>query len=146
MMQKKSILNYEFFLQKCMRSVVRLALEDIAQHGIVGKHLLYITYVTHHPEVHIPQYLKAAYTDTMTIILQHQFYDLKVDHDSFHVSLHFSGIPQRLTISYGAITHFSDPSVQFGLDLKPLYPEKKEKNDFSAYNNVVSLEMFRKNR
>ena len=55
----------------------------------------------------------------MTIILQHQFWDLVVTEDRFEVGLSFGGIPERLVVPFAAIKSFLDPSVQFGLQFEP---------------------------
>ena len=62
--------------------------------------------------------LRAQYPDEMTIILQHQFWDLKVSEDEFEVGLSFGGVPEHLTVPFDAINGFFDPSVQFGLQFE----------------------------
>ena len=63
--------------------------------------------------------LLAQYPEEMTIILQHQFWDLVVTEDRFEVGLSFGGIPERLVVPFAAIKSFLDPSVQFGLQFEP---------------------------
>lgn len=80
-----------------------------------GAHHFYITFLTGHPGVDIPDHLRAQYPDTMTIVLEHQFWGLEVEDDRFSVTLSFSGVNQRLSIPFAAVTAFADPSVRFGL-------------------------------
>lgn len=113
------MIGYEHLMQDALRSVVRAALQEAAgPRGLPGKHNFYITFRTHAPGVIIPDQLRARYTDEMTIVLEHQFWDLEVFSDRFRVILKFSGQPQPITIPLSAITRFFDPSVKFGLQFE----------------------------
>ena len=113
------LIGYENLMQDALRSVVRAALQEAASpRGIPGKHHFYITFRTHAPGVVIPDPLRARYPDEMTIVLEHQFWDLEVYADRFRVILKFSGQPQPITIPFAAITRFFDPSVKFGLQFE----------------------------
>ena len=113
------MIGYEGLMQDALRSVVRAALQEAASpRGLPGKHHFYITFRTHAPGVIIPDHLRARYTDEMTIVLEHQFWDLEVFGDRFRVILKFSGQPQPITIPLAAITRFFDPSVKFGLQFE----------------------------
>ena len=113
------LIGYENLMQDALRSVVRAALQEAASpRGIPGKHHFYITFRTHAPGVVIPDPLRARYPDEMTIVLEHQFWDLEVYADRFRVILKFSGQPQPITIPLAAITRFFDPSVKFGLQFE----------------------------
>jgi hypothetical protein len=113
------MIGYEQLMQDALRSVVRAALQEAASpRGLPGKHHFYITFRTHAPGVIIPDQLKARYPDEMTIVLEHQFWDLEVYADRFRVILKFSGQPQPITIPLNAITRFFDPSVKFGLQFE----------------------------
>ena len=90
----------------------------IAKHGLPGAHHFYITFRTDHPKAQIDQSLKTRFPQEMTIVLQHQFWDLGVEADGFTVTLSFSNVPQRLVIPYAAVTAFTDPSVNFGLQFQ----------------------------
>jgi len=112
-------IGYESLMQDALRSVVRAALQEAASpRGLPGKHHFYITFRTHAPGVIIPEQLRARYPDEMTIVLEHQFWDLEVYADRFRVILKFSGQPQPITIPLNAITRFFDPSVKFGLQFE----------------------------
>ena len=113
------MIGYEQLMQDALRSVVRAALQEAASpRGLPGKHHFYITFRTHAPGVTIPDHLRARYPDEMTIVLEHQFWDLEVYTDRFRVILKFSGQPQPITIPLSAITRFFDPSVKFGLQFE----------------------------
>lgn len=97
-----------------MRGVMRDALARVADHGLPGDHHFYITFVTTAPDVQMANVLRAQYPDTMTIVLQHKFWDLAVDQTGFGVTLSFGGAQQRLYVPFAAVTGFVDPSVNFG--------------------------------
>ncbi|MBY0562544.1 MAG: stringent starvation protein B [Hyphomonadaceae bacterium] len=106
-------------MQDAMRGVVRAALQHATRpSGLPGKHHFYITFRTHFPGVAIPEHLRARYPDEMTIVLEHQFWDLEVYTDRFRVILKFAGQPHPITIPLAAITRFFDPSVKFGLQFE----------------------------
>jgi uncharacterized protein len=112
-----SQLPYEIWIEEALRGVVRRALEYTAAHSLPGEHHFYVTFVTGFEGVVVPPPLKAKYPNEMTIVLQHQFWDLIVGEDAFSVTLKFHGKPSELYIPFSAITAFGDPSVNFGLQL-----------------------------
>ncbi len=113
------MIGYDELMQDALRSVVRAALQEAASpRGLPGKHHFYITFRTHGVGVVIPEHLRARYPDEMTIVLEHQFWDLDVYADRFRVILKFSGQPHPITIPFNAITRFFDPSVKFGLQFE----------------------------
>ena len=111
-------IRYDLLTQQALRGVVRNVLADAAKKGLPGDHHFYISIDTRADGVRLSDRLRAQYPDEMTIILQHQFWDLKVGDDEFEVGLSFGGIPERLTVPYEAINGFFDPSVQFGLQFE----------------------------
>lgn len=106
---------YALWVQDALRGVVRRALEYTASHGLIGEHHFYITFRTTDDGVHIADHLRARHPTEMTIVLQHQFWDLEVGTEAFTVSLRFGGRLTPLRIPFAAITAFGDPSVNFGL-------------------------------
>jgi len=108
-------IRYDILIQDAMRSVVRTVLTDAATKGLPGDHHFYISFDTGADGVGLSPRLKAQYPKEMTIVLQHQFWDLTVTQDRFEVGLSFSGIPERLVVPFRAITSFEDRSVQFVL-------------------------------
>ena len=112
-----SLLPYERWAEDAMRGVAQRALAYAAAEGMPGQHHFYVSFRTDLPGVNIPTRLAAQYPEEMTIVLQHQFWDLKVDETAgrFSVGLSFGGIPSTLVIPFNALTAFADPHAQFGL-------------------------------
>jgi uncharacterized protein len=108
-------IRYDLLTQDAMRGVVRRVLRDAAAKGLAGEHHFFISFATRAPGVKLSPRLHAQYAEEMTIVLQHQFWDLTVADESFEVGLSFNGIPERLTVPFAAIKGFFDPSVNFGL-------------------------------
>jgi hypothetical protein len=108
-------IRYDILTQDALRSVIRVVLADVAAKGLPGDHHFYITFDTRVDGVRLSARLKAAYPEEMTIVLQHQFWDLAVGNEDFDVGLAFNGIPERLHVPFRAVKAFMDPSVQFGL-------------------------------
>lgn len=151
-------MQYEQLAQDALRGVIRAALERAASPGgIPGAHHFYITFKTRAPGVSVPPDILAKYPDEMTVVLQHQFWDLAVEPDLFSVMLKFGGMPKVLTAPYTAVTRFYDPSVQFLLQFEPPEiaetepeppaPKAKTKTPPATGDDgpkVVSLDQFRK--
>jgi len=114
----QDLLGYDRMMERAVRGVVREALAVAASRGLPGAHHFYITFKTRAPDVTIPDHLLAKYPEEMTIVLEHQFWDLEVTEDSFSVTLSFNNKPARLVIPFAAVSTFADPSVQFGLQFK----------------------------
>jgi len=152
----ESLLPYEDWIETAMRQVVVQAITYAAINGLPGEHHFYLTFRTDHPGVVIPPRLRAQYPQEMTIVLQHQFWDLKMDTEAglIRVGLSFGGVPASLVIPLGAVTGFADPHVRYGLrftaaaapelDQEPESEtlEAEEKPD--ATPQVVSLDAFRR--
>ncbi|HUL89638.1 MAG TPA: ClpXP protease specificity-enhancing factor SspB [Pseudolabrys sp.] len=111
-------IRYDLLTQQALRGVVRNVLVDTAKKGLPGDHHFYISFDTHAEGVQLSDRLRAQYPEEMTIILQHQFWDLKVGEEQFEVGLSFGGVPETLTVPFEAINGFFDPSVQFGLQFE----------------------------
>jgi hypothetical protein len=112
-------IRYDVLARDALRGVLRHVLSDAAEHGLPGEHHFYITFLSKAEGVKLSPRLLTQYPDEMTIILQHQFWDLVVTEDRFEVGLSFGGIPERLVVPFSAIKSFLDPSVQFGLQFEP---------------------------
>ncbi len=108
-------INYEHLAKEALRSVVHSVLKQVKEEGLPGEHHFYISFHTTAPGVKISNRIKAQYPKEMTIVLQHQYWDLKVEDDYFEVRLSFSNIPELLVIPYSAVKVFFDPSVPYGL-------------------------------
>ncbi|MDU3129411.1 MAG: ClpXP protease specificity-enhancing factor SspB [Bradyrhizobium sp.] len=112
-------IRYDVLARDALRGVLRRVLSDAAAHGLPGEHHFFMTFVSKAEGVKLSPRLLAQYPEEMTIILQHQFWDLVVTEDRFEVGLSFGGIPERLVVPFHAIKSFFDPSVQFGLQFEP---------------------------
>jgi hypothetical protein len=112
-------IRYDVLARDALRGVLRRVLSDAAAHGLPGEHHFFITFLSKAEGVKLSPRLLAQYPEEMTIILQHQFWDLAVTEDRFEVGLSFGGIPERLVVPFNAIKSFYDPSVRFGLDFEP---------------------------
>ena len=111
----QDLIRYDLLVQEALKGVVRKVLTDATVTGLPGDHHFYVSFRTNDPGVRISQRLREKYPEEMTIVLQHQFWDLAVTEHTFEVGLSFSGIPERLLVPFDALTGFFDPSVQFGL-------------------------------
>ena len=111
----KDLIGYDVLVENGLRSVIREALRRVAADGWPGTHHAYITFRTGAPGVDVPDSLRARYPDELTIVLQHQFWDLEVEDDRFAVTLSFSKVGHRLVVPFSALTGYADPSVKFGL-------------------------------
>ena len=114
----KDYIGYKQLTDAALRGVVREALRRAEKQGLIGAHHFRVTFKTHFPGVEIPDFLLEQYPDEMMIILQHQFWGLKVKEDLFEVTLSFRKVPATLTIPFAALTAFVDPGVQFGLQFQ----------------------------
>lgn len=112
-------IRYDVLARDALRGVLRRVLTDAAEHGLPGEHHFFITFLSTADGVKLSPRLLAQYPEEMTVILQHQFWDLVVTEDRFEVGLSFGGIPERLVIPFNSIKSFFDPSVQFGLQFEP---------------------------
>jgi len=112
-------IRYDVLARDALRGVLRRVLSDAAEHGLPGEHHFFITFLSTADGVKLSPRLLAQYPEEMTIILQHQFWDLVVTEDRFEVGLSFGGIPERLVVPFASIKSFLDPSVQFGLQFEP---------------------------
>lgn len=155
------MLRYDKMVESALRGVVRQAIEEVVASGLPGDHHFYITFMTDHPGVEIPAYLRDRYPGEMTIVLQYQFYDLKVDREKMSVTLSFNNVPERLVIPLAAVSIFADPSVNFALQFQPMGengeddtdggpgpggdgPGGPPKKQDQTTGEVVSLDQFRK--
>ena len=163
-----SVLRYDELIDTALKGVVREALRQIQETGLPGSHHIYVTFSTHYPGVDIPEFLQKKYPAEMTIVLQHQFWNLEVGNDNFAVSLSFNDNRERLHVPFAAVTAFADPSVNFELQFQLIVQDaqtpsptasssnsskqldRKEPGAASADpsvgddNNVVALDIFRK--
>jgi hypothetical protein len=108
-------IRYDILAQEALRGVVRTVLADAAKNGLPGEHHFYISFDTRADGVRLSPRMLKQYPQEMTIVLQHQFWDLIVTEDGFEVGMSFGGIPERVVVPFAAVKGFVDPSVEFGL-------------------------------
>ena len=115
-------IRYDILAQEALRGVMRKVLGEVARTGLPGAHHFFITFLTGAPGVRVSSRLRERYPEQMTIVLQYQYWDLKVSDTGFEVGLSFSDVPERLEIPFAAVRGFYDPSVNFELefDVKPV--------------------------
>ena len=122
-------IRYDILAQEALRGVVRTVLGDVAKNGLPGEHHFYITFGTRADGVRLSPRMLAQDPLEMTVVLQHQFWDLLVTDDGFEVGVSFGGIPERLAVPFAAVKGFFDPSVQFGLQFEEMAATTQETHD-----------------
>ncbi|MEO6225366.1 MAG: ClpXP protease specificity-enhancing factor SspB [Sphingomicrobium sp.] len=155
----ESLIPYDEIVQDALRAVVGRVLGEVERSGgLPGEHHFYITFKTRMPEVSIPKHLMERFPDEMTIVIQHRFWDLKVEDDRFAVGLSFGGAPAMLHVPFAAVTQFHDPAVEFALTFQANAAEEPAEEHEAAQNdspteqdqppedgsNVVSVDFTRK--
>jgi len=155
----QDLFHYEKMVEGALRGVVREALQRAARDGLRSAHHFYIGFATRMPGVVIPDHLHARYPDEMTIVLQHQFWDLEITEHGFSVTLSFHKQPERLVVPFAAVRSFADPSVNFALEfavpeaapaagtmpaLVEAPPTPADKPADKPTGEVVALDSFRK--
>ena len=125
--QAESLLPYERWIANALRHVVVQAVEHVAVHGLPGNHHFYISFRTDFPGVVIPPHLRAQYPQEMTIVIQHQFWDLKLNHETraIQVGLSFGGVGSTLVIPLDSLVSFADPQIRYALRFEPIEPKPK---------------------
>ena len=152
----ESLIPYDEIVQEALRDVVGRVLGEVERSGgLPGGHHFYITFNTRMPGVSIPKHLADRFPEEMTIVIQHRFWDLKVEKDAFSVGLSFGGVPATLRVPFAAVTDFVDPAVDFSLKFQANASESVHQDHEQAENdapvaeaedgtNVVSVDYTRK--
>lgn len=130
----KDTIDYPGLIDSAMRNVVREALVHVKQFGLPGEHHFFISFQTNYPGVTISPQLKARYPEEITIVVQHQFWDLTIEKERFSIMLSFNNIPEKLVVPFDALTAFADPSIKFGLQ----FHGKKPANMNDAEEDAVA--------
>nr|WP_320141524.1 SspB family protein [uncultured Cohaesibacter sp.] len=131
----EDLIRYDILAQDALRGVVKTVLTEVARTGLPGEHHFYITFNTQAPGVRISPRLLEKYPDDMTIVLQHQFWDLQANDQAIEIGLSFDGIPEKLYIPYTAIITFIDPSVHFSLQFEIEMEEEIENPEEQSEGN-----------
>ncbi len=142
-------IRYDLLVQNALKSVLHKVLSDVARNGLPDEHHFFISFRTDAQGVRASQRLHDKYPEEMTIVMQHQFWDLSVTEHAFEIGLSFAGIPERLLVPFDAITAFFDPSVQFGLkfeiaDLDDDYSESMNDEGGADSQDILRLHPFQK--
>ena len=136
-----SSIDYELLVEDSLRTVVRGALAIVQEYGLPGECHFYITFRTQADGVELDETIKDGNPQEMTIVLQHQFWDLTVEEKQFSVGLSFSGVQHNLVIPFSAVTHFTDPSVGFGLQFSDPDDTQKNSNNEDGDKSVILREV-----
>tara|TARA_B100001057_G_C22174304_1_gene690638 strand:- start:7 stop:438 length:432 start_codon:yes stop_codon:yes gene_type:complete len=143
------MIEYQKILEKNMLSVFKDILINIRNNGLSNNNHLYITFLTSHKKVELPNWLKQKYPDEMTIVIQYEYYDLKINKNNFSISLSFNDIKATLKIDYNCIISFADPSANFGLILQKNKTQKKLNKNLESKkpkeDNVINFSNYKKN-
>jgi hypothetical protein len=154
-MNNNSFINYSKLIDEAMQIVIYKALSMIGHEGLKGDHHFFISFLTRAKDVEISERLLSKYPKEMTIVLQYQFENLIVEEDKFSVMLSFSGVKEKITIPYKALTAFADPSVKFGIQFKQYdneeliltsQPKQEHIKPSRKDSNVVTMDHFRKKK
>jgi len=146
--------DYELLVQKSLKVLICDILKQVEKDGLTNGHHFYITFATNRNNVKVPDFIRKKYPEEMTIVIQHQYWDLKVTDKEFAITLSFSDEHQQLIVPFDSIISFLDPSVKFGLrfvlnqEQPQLEPKAKSPKGPNAQkgseDNVVTLDQFRK--
>ena len=143
------MIEYQKILDSNILNVLKEILINIRDKGLSNNNQLYITFFTNHKNVELPNWLKQKYPEEMTIVIQYEFYDLKINKNNFSITLSFNDIKTNLKIDYNSIISFADPSANFGLILqKNKIQNNLKKNlgvDNSKKSNVINFSEYKKN-
>jgi len=135
----QDLIRYDILAQEALRGVIRKVLAEVASTGLPGNHHFFITFLTGAPGVRISSRLKEKYPEQMTIVLQHQFWDMVVTDQLFEIGLSFGDVPEKLTVPFSAIRGFYDPSVNFELEFDVSVVQPTSDNDEGS--NISSIEL-----
>ncbi len=143
------MIEYQKILNKNMLNVLKDVLKNIRDNGLSNNNHLYITFLTNHTKVELPNWLKRKYPQEMTIIIQYEYYDLEINKNNFSITLSFDNIKTNLKINYDSIVSFADPSANFGLILQKSKIQKKVnkklETNISKKDNVIDFSNYKKN-
>lgn len=143
-------IDYRDLMHDAMRGLIATVLSDVAVNGLPGDHHFFIAFDTRHKDVGLSDALKARFPEEMTIVIQHEYYDLTVTETGFSVTLSFGDVPENLVVPFSAVKTFVDPSVEFGLRFEPEIedvdetPEPPQPDARPNTSDVVQLDSFRK--
>ena len=138
-------IDYKNILKKNMLNVLKDVLQDIEINGLKDGHHLYITINTNSKNLKIPKWLKEKYKNSITIVIQYEYWNFKVKKNSFNISLSFNDVRANLIVPYESVISFADPYANFGLKLIQDEKDKKSSNVLKEKNNIVDFSKYKKN-
>ena len=143
-------IDYQKILNKNMLKVLIEVLNNIKKNGISDGHHLYITFLTNHPGVSLPKWIKEKYPNEMTIVIQYEYYNLQINKNNFIIGLSFNNVKTDIKVCYESVLSFADPHANFGLKFsghESVNKNKKEKKSIKNIkkNNVIDFKKFKKN-
>lgn len=153
--------KYDELVQRALISVVRDVLMNVSKNGLPGNHHFYIRFRTDHPKTKVPQFLKERHPEEVMIVIQYQYWNLRVEETYFSVDLSFNGVQENLQVPYAALTAFVDPSVKFALQFTPTFGDDGDNNTHTPFEkktngdgkdsscdkengNIINFDSFRK--
>ena len=143
------MIDYQKILNKNMLNVLKDILQNINQNGLQNNNHLYITFLTNHKSVELPNWIKQKYPNEITIVIQHEYYNLILNDNYFSISLSFNNIKTDIKVGYDSIISFADPSANFGLIIQKNKTMKKQiknqKTNKQKENNVINFSNYKKN-
>ena len=132
----EDLIRYDVLTQEALRDVIKKVLEEVSVAGLPGEHHFFITFRTDHPGVRLSARMRENYPEEMTIVIQHSYWDLKVNDTAFEIDLSFDDVLERLRVPFAALKGFFDPHVKFGVQFDTEYLEAANADDVE----VVSID------
>ena len=142
------MIKYQEILDKNLLNVLKDILNNIKNNGLINNNHLYITFLTNHKMTELPNWIKQKYPEEMTIVIQYEYNNLKVNQKDFSITLSFNDIKTNLKINYDSVLSFADPSANFGIVLQKSKIQKKRKENLKKDNstdNVINFSNYKKN-
>ncbi len=138
----EDLIRYDILAQEALRGVVKKIIGEVSRTGLPGEHHFYVSFATKFPGVRLSNRMREKYPDEMTIVIQHQYWDLEAHENEFEIGLSFNDIPEKLSVPYASIKGFFDPSVQFGLQFDAEDDAGDSKNQPASINAIASIGEF----
>lgn len=125
-MAEKKYLDYRAIMVKSMRAAMVSVLEDVAEltPEFMKDHAVYLTFNTSHPRSVVSDQLRAQYPEVITLVFQHRFDNMIVDHADreVRVRMYFGGAPCNIVIPFDSMLAVRDDN---GIDV-PFETEEGE--------------------
>lgn len=137
-------IDYKTMIEDSMLDVVKKCLKNAEIDGIdENSNHFFITFDTYQPGVDFPKNIKFENPETITIVLQREFLDLKIDEKGFSVSLTLNEELTKVYIPFSSIRRFKDPFADIMFIFEKRENIAKQEEEFFM-DNVVSILNFKK--